>query len=625
MDISLKVFRASTLFRQIKMYIRLHLCKENGVTIVLEQDTFMTTRYLKRLLSAALIGMLYACVSSPFHQAPPLTKTTVVGEQQGYLVARVINAGNVALPFNHLYIAPSNLNESAEVKSTQVMAVNPASGDSSLFASAVDAGHYSLSFISSYHSNGSYWYSRGVKGGIELGTFEVVPGKVTDLGTLVYYPKNQGERFIETLLRSPSNENQALVSASLPFFNYQSDESLSWKEDEYGDDRRAAYNSALQNPVVFNRQYLAPDGSLFIIGKLGTILKRERGGDWSIDAVDTDSELSSIAQNARGDLALAGEYGSLFLKKRGQSWTRLTIDPAFSVEEVSFLNDSTLDVIIKGVYEFKVLRGNIDQDAVEWATLSTYAPKTGWTDTQGAPTFLGVTRRETDKMGRLMSYARTLTRDNKRYLFMGVQVGSRYHAFAQSKHEKLVVDSKNWSMAETKGFEGGIDSILDAGATELGIKRAGFWSWNGRDSYLRYDKEKSEWRDIETRIKRCQDGKDLISLSSCSSIPQKKNSLLAFSFLSIPVYFNENEALAFVRISQLDKNKDEPSVRILETQDGGDSWLLSDKKAPSKFCARTVPEVKDILLVNCEGVSSDFYASDDRGETWEHVRQHERF
>ena len=112
---------------------------------------------------AVLLGT--GCVMNPgVNMAPPLTSSVSLAGEQGGVVVHVVNASNLPLPFNYLTIAPKDLNASDEVKATRLEAMKTVGAKSSIFASVVSPGEYSISSLRVYHSNGNLWFDRWARG-----------------------------------------------------------------------------------------------------------------------------------------------------------------------------------------------------------------------------------------------------------------------------------------------------------------------------------------------------------------------------------------------------------------------------------------------------------------------------
>ena len=66
------------------------------------------------------------------------------------------------------------------------------------------AGSYSLHSIRAFHTRGDFWYERWAGADAQFGTFDVKPGQVTDLGTIIYYPKPEKDKYIKCIAENNS-------------------------------------------------------------------------------------------------------------------------------------------------------------------------------------------------------------------------------------------------------------------------------------------------------------------------------------------------------------------------------------------------------------------------------------
>lgn len=585
-------------------------------------------RWLKRwtALAAVTLAATGCAVAPPaFDYRPALTAKSTVAAEEGIVVARIVNASGSPLPFNHLTLAPKNLNASEDIKPLQLNHVNALAGDSSLFVSSVPAGEYSISTVVSYYSTGTFWYFRGAEAGVDMGTFSVAAGDIVDLGTLIFYPKSQGDNYLNTIIRSPASSNAELVSAFTPFVDYQPDLVTSWDDDGRDDERYSVYASTVQNPVVYNTRYRAPDNSVYFIGKLGYILQRTADGDWQEDALDTDADLYAIAVNDRGDKIVGGEQGLLFYKRsNAREWQSIDIDPTLNVQKLAFNSTGGVDVMAWNRQRLNVFRIASLATPAEQQTLISFKPDSGWRD--GNDELLSqVTQPNTSSTSTgMIAYLYTESMGNKEYLFLGDKLAAGDGSFS------LLTPLRNRyafqyqldpaKLTAIEDFGEGVDRILDAGYLKLGIKEAGFWSWTGKDTYLRYDADEKDWIPMVTKVDYCPGTER--NVSRCKVNGKVHRRYRSFNFMGLPVFSSELDATAFVNLAVAGQD---PELAIINTSDGGKTWLEVSHEMPGKYCSNSIPEVEGTLLVACWGMSSDFYQSDDGGKSWQHVRQSENF
>ncbi len=578
-------------------------------------------RLFRRLTFLSLVIAVWGCATSGVNMLPTLSEDVPLEPGQGIVVARVINASAYPLPFNQLTIAPENYNESSDIKLDRLLASLPALGGSTVFAAAVTEGNYALDSIRAYHTVYDGWYSRWVTSNAQFGTFPVRAGEVTDLGTIIYYRKVSGDRYNDTLERLPEFDGGEVLSKYFPFQRYQPDSILTWVDDGREDERYTAYSSMVQNPIEYTARYLAPDGMFYVLGRLGSILSRDVEGGWELDAVDTNLDLNTIAKNNRGDLIVGGEEGRLFLKRAGGEWQDISLESNFRVVELRFHDDNSVDMFAHTSDELYAYRADLQDSELRWYELNRFSSNGGWSKNPEPDT-------ATTSSGAPASPERVV---NVEFLdhgldqyFMVYTTSSRGASpFFKTSDHLYRYDASGWDFTPVED-KLKIQTVLDAGAVQLGIKSPGFWSWTGKPEYYIFDEVLNDWQRIASYITECADGS---TGSDCLGVAGSAAGKRTFSFRAIPWFQSARDAIAVVTFSSTSFWSGETSyeTKIVESSDGGRSWVLTERELPESYCSQIVPEIQDRLLVSCEGVSSDFYESTDRGESWEQTRFHENY
>ncbi|MEM7613076.1 MAG: hypothetical protein AAF270_15430 [Pseudomonadota bacterium] len=577
-----------------------------------------------RAIVLLAVAVLSGCASQ-VDMVEPITAETVPAANEGIVVARIVNASGYPAPLNQLTITPQNLNTSEDVKFQRLQSSGSRLNGTSVFASAVSAGTYSLTSLRAFHSNGTFYYSHAVPSGTELGTFAVAPGQVTDLGTLIYYQKPDGDRFFKEVIRIPEQPGEVLDKH---FSFYAFDESViqTWNDDGLDDERNTFFASAAQNPTTFEERYLAPDGSLYFLGKLGVILKRTADGEWEMDVVDTNLDLTAIAQNDAGDLVVGGAEGRLFIKRLGEDWSDLSIDHSYDVEHLMFSDETTIDLIALQVLQLSVLRSDLNRPQLGWDEVNTYATVRGW-KTSPPPEAEKSSNKPSVPKPRRIVRSELHEIDGSHYISIYTIRPSYSPLFGQAKASNYAYTPATWETSTPEVMPEIVTSI-PAGKSKLGIKSPGFWSWSGLPTYSRYAASTDSWEEVNAFVYRCDT--DITTSNTCGTnestgktiTPKKTN----FSFRSVPWFSSEQDAIAVVTFTDRDFWSGETNydVKILSTNDGGLTWTDTGRSLPNDFCASFVPEVDDRILLSCSS-TGDFYESTDLGVTWDHVRQHEDF
>jgi hypothetical protein len=331
----------------------------------------------RKIFACLAILTLTGCASDVV-MLSSLTPKSQLKNQEGIVVAQVINASSYPLPFNQLTISPDNVNESKKIKPLRLMSNEQRIEGATIFAAPVQSGNYALDSIRSFHVRGDYWYSKFVPADAKFGTFNVVPGKVTDLGTLIYYPKPDGEQYKDTLIRIPefNLERGKALQKYYPYFKFDKEDVLTWDADELEEERNAQYLSIAQNPISFSDRFKGTDGSVYLLGKLGVLLKYSASNEFELDAIDSNLELVAFAQSEDFDLVVADSGGKVFYKPNGGEWQALNFEPDLSIHELSFDNNDAINIVAaKGnhlhVYKHEIKTGSDNyQLANSWNYIS---------------------------------------------------------------------------------------------------------------------------------------------------------------------------------------------------------------------------------------------------------------
>lgn len=595
------------------------------------------------LMSLCLILMLGGCASK-IKTLPTLSQTNQPQAKQGVVVARVINASAFALPFNTLTITPKDFAASEKGQLSQLNSLSTSMSNSGIFAAPVAAGSYSLWSTTAWYSRGQFWISRGAGADVKFGTFEVKPGQTTDLGTLIYYPKPQQDKYTNLLLRLPESQPGEVLETYFPFYQYDKTQVLGWNPDDNEEDRESMYISVAQNPVTYTDKYLAPDNSLYFLSKLGVILKRDVDGQWSIDAVDTNLKLNSIEQNTAGDLIVGGGEGRIFLKRQAGDWQNISMTSDKDIVRVSFRDDGEIEVITRQPQQVTVYSAPIDSSDsalsadIPWQQLAHFTPTKGW-KSKAMATDSPVVKNKAQKAkvdswkarqkaklknggpNKVISQVQFNDDPQQPMILIGT-LGTSFNPFlGQAKINHYRYDPLTWRV-ESGTEDTAVSRRFSAGAVTMGVKFAGFWSWDGQPDYMILDENQQQWVEISSKALNC----DLTDGGECKAgaLGSKKE---GFSFASIPWFKTRQEGVALVVFSDFNfwTGSRTNKTKVVHTLDGGLSWKTIGSKLPNDYCRHFVPEVTDRLMLSCNGASGDFYESTDLGVTWQQVREHENF
>jgi len=579
------------------------------------------------LTFVSLMMYIVGCATGGIATAPSLTSNTKLSHDQGIVIAKIVNAGGHPLSFNQLALAPKNLNTSKNIKTENLKAINTPLTTTTLFAAPVTVGSYSLHSIRSHYHSSRFRYSPFATTDAKFGTFEVIAGQVTDLGTIVYYPKPAKDKYIDLLLRLKTDETAQILKDYFPFYNNRNQKINSWNDNDLDEERQNNYISVAQNPVTYNVKYLAPDNSLYFIGKLGVIIKRSADGDWSVDAVDINSDLTTIEQNIKGDLLVGGNEGKIFLKRAGESnWKNISLSVNNDIEQVIMKNDGHIDIITRQETDLSIYRASIVTPTPVWKKMAYYNSVEGWKQ----PNIKTDSNRvidTKDSSGKERIDNVSIEKEKERH-FISIVLSSMEHNYAIKSGEMTTYQYNpvTWEVAEE---EIKIAATFSSGVTKLGVDLSRYWNSKIPSSYYKFNKKTNKWREIsgKTFPKSC--GKNDKELDTKCHNKEKLSSRYqkSFSFLSPPWFHSELSATAIVTVEEQDLwTRDRTLVtKIITTKDGGEIWRMTGYELPNKYCTDIVVSVKEHLLLSCNGVSSDMYKSHDYGKSWEQVREQENF
>lgn len=152
-----------------------------------------------------------------------------------------------------------------------------------------------------------------------LGTFEVRPGQITNLGTIIYQPfqaKNRvetsypdyaitrtGNDSLWTSLKEIKQDVASQIDDSLPM--------LGWNPDEFGDKRSAALELISGGGLPTNIHNLG-NGTLLASGFLGAIYEHD-GNAWRRHSLPTHYKVTDLGGLGGGRILAGSEFGEMVL------------------------------------------------------------------------------------------------------------------------------------------------------------------------------------------------------------------------------------------------------------------------------------------------------------------------
>lgn len=577
---------------------------------------------LKALGSFGLLGALLASCAGQINIHDSITDAEALGASQGLVVARVINASGYPLPFNQLTLIPDNLNVSKSIKPERIIAKSTVNTGTTVYAAPIAAGTYMIQSIRAFHSQGDFWSSRFVSADNMMGIFEVKAGAVTDLGTLVYYPRSQQDKYFDFLLRVPNTANGEVLRKHFPFYHFDRDSLVSWAEDELDEERMNSYASIAQNPAVYSTRKLLSDGSVAFLAKLGVIIFRDAKGGYRLESVDTNLGLSVIGESENGLLFAGGPEGALFQRGRDGIWTDVSIPNSYAITDIVFGMPGQVDVLAVTDNHLAVLRRNMAAVGNDWQEVNRYSYTKGWTNLPRVNEEKSTKNKISPK--RVLG-AKTFKIDEKYYVSISVQSLYSNPIMSKGKGTTYQYDPVDWTIQLPMPQPDAVDVVL-AGAVTLQVVKPPFWSGTTEPSYYKLNAASGEWEEVSYVLYYENDSNKVHKMTHTVGVDTSYETK-SFSFHAAPMFKDDLNGIAVVRLL---KNVNWDGVRtyenkLLKTLDGGITWDESGYDLPKPYCAELAPEVAYRLVLSCSGSTSDFYESLDDGASWIHVRQHENF
>ncbi len=591
------------------------------------------------LAVALLLVLVSGCAGNINYLSPlPEKNSAPLDQNHGIVVAKIINA-SLSKPFNELIITPENINESKDAKFQLLNSIRPLSDGSTVFASATPGGAYTLGAIGFRHVQDDLIYYQTIPVGKASGTFEVKPGEVTDLGSLVFYQKHLGDENIGMLIRVP-DEPSNVLSTYFPSYKTPDTHIYRWNKDEFDGEREKLYLTASQHPTIFDGRYKSPDGSIYFLAKLGVILKRDSSGRWSQDTVNTNSGLTAISQNNKGDIAVGGLDGRFFYKMAKGSWVDLSMPSEFQIDYINFTGENSLDVIANSSDTIRILRGNKVNGSIEWDELNRYTSDHGWSHSRSGARQDASTASSPAGSNRWKDSIKKVNVSkvgDNRYISIDFVSHGDTRFFAPTNTEAFELTDQDWVTLPDQELPD-ITSVFIHDGVKLGRKGKHAIIFNYGANLYRYDSDSDLWKILKSRVTPCVDGKwpdedgcegpgeeasqNLID-QTVTNIKQLSS---PFGFNSLPLFKNEKEAIASVDFRELGTyGAPLKESRLLFTKDGGMSWYVTDASLPKEYCKDLISEVTDRLLVGCNGTTGEFYESFDEGMSWTLVHENSGF
>lgn len=324
---------------------------------------------LRRLGVVAVVAVLAACTTAPISSQQTLTG------QEGAVVVKLITNGSAEIdPAESLTVLNLERVLTPGEKPTGrdraiLVRTRVATHTTAVFSGMVNPGRYVVKNAMGLRGNMHYTFPIDAK----FGTFEVVNGEVTLLGTLLIQPQF-GNRFVVAYV-PPDAELQKTFETLYPALASQTQGRKVRGFDPTPDlERRAALApESKRRASLWNGLTQTSDGEFMAGSKLGKVLWRPAGqiGWRELDAGTWREVLS--ARPYRGGILAAGEEGLLRLTMdEGRSWRSLIPPDDALIQVAQPMPDGSVIAFARRDRVWSAYRTE-DLDAGAWHKLGEFA------------------------------------------------------------------------------------------------------------------------------------------------------------------------------------------------------------------------------------------------------------
>jgi len=569
-------------------------------------------------MGLALLLTLFGCVESKVLTVPRAETYESVPANSGVVVVRIVDASSTRYPINFLTLAPKDVFDAEENKFSRIEASNEllSGGSSTVYVAVLPAATYSLSEISSFYIVGERLYFNAVSATPTFGTFKVVPNRLTNLGTIIYYPKPDGDQYSEVLVRNDSFDDAGAylneVYPKLAGNLLSTDGTLAWDEDDYQSERQSQYLSVVQNPIAFDRGRLYEDEVVFL-ARAGALLRRDNRGNWTLDAVESDLNLLGFDKNRQGDEVASGEFGTLFYKPNGAAeWTSMKLPTVTASVTGVALDDSGRIFAYVADSKSVTLYSTQASTSSDWQALLYYRSDRDWvTPQRDAAITAGYDKYQEETGSR----------------------PKRQHDLVEPAFFKL--DGRQYFIERNKLFQ--IDPEQPSG-TRVRLKFSIKELAPFRDQLTAIHKPRSgggwlystgsdfdgKWVSIRRDLDRCPGLRPDRDSVVCPDRPVRK--LVTHNHIGVPRFVSPTLAFSILKNASRPLKKSDKKF-LAKSEDGGRTWVsLEGQEDFPQYCNQMLPLNDDEkLLIGCSGTTGKIYEFDIASATWSLVREPNAF
>ncbi len=535
-----------------------------------------STRMLRRVVAAVLLlGLLGGCAST-IELVPVVDAQTQLLPGHGFVVVQIADTTPTGswLPVTQLTLAPKDVAESDENKYPRLSVASVPGETTRFFYGQLPANDYSISSLRSFHWVGDTSYSRFYPAGIELGTFAVEPGKVTDLGTLIIHLRRRGEDYGFATVRAPGGERgRALLVDTVPALAGAAQSAIGWDEDGKTVAREDAYISAVGRQVVFGVPWFSDaTGELIYPAPLGVLVDRDAQRNWAMDAYEEDIQIRFIGKLGADESAaqvLVTEFNEILYRPAGGEWISGGASPP-AVEPITYIGAHRL----LGVFAVTSSGDRTDiwaADAIgeQWHRIGQLQEQIGLAEALfSTPSLL----EQSTPGGDVLMVGDGLVLVHKRNIFR----------FDFATRSLTNLDSSNADSIQRR------NGVITVKSGKVSFDDGASWStWKGKlvRKYTEAEQKQHE-RD-----------------------PYRRPSPRTVKILGHPIFRDSENGIGIH-----ERKGDDGKPYLVETSNGGRTWRATDVELPEGCYILAIANDRE-MLVRCF-LSGEFYRSDDAGRTW---------
>lgn len=472
-----------------------------------------------------------------------------------------------AYPINQVTFAPEDVEASEESKYLRARPLDGMGDTSRVFIAELPAGNYSISSLRTFHQFGESFFSQFYPGGVELGTFKVEPGKLTDLGVIVVYIKRSGDDYSFSTTRGASPNRatghlrNALPGRAAAISNLA--EPLQWDEDGLEDDRYNAYLNAVNRQIALGLPDIdTTTGALTFPGPLGVMLTRTADHEWFLDAFDDDVEIRFYNKTHQGQWMVT-EFNELYQRDTAEDdWAAVT-PPEGGRADITFVGDNVAGTpfAVTRSGDFVTIYAGTGQPG-EWQSVHQIESKVSfWTG--GADL-------------RFATYARSGD-----YLFLALR--NKLYRYGIDSQSLTEVDGMSPASLQTRnGY------ITATAANFLGSEKVSFDSGG---NWARYRGDLIPKADPEPKKN------------------SRKTRLKKINIVGHPIFVDEKLAYA------IHKGKGSAENYLISSVDGALTWAAREHAPLPDGCSSLVLATDSEILLGCF-LTGEYYRSEDNGASW---------